>query len=153
MAAFITPSIVLAEEIYHNPVDKKDYISDHWQQYTAYPTTPITSDRPSSNKVHNDGIVMLSPQSDFEEIGVEPLGDYILSLQKALENQAEKTTDTGSIIVQAELNNSTTPKISFSYTGNISQKFLQNLYDEISKITPLKTQSKTLTFQIRFSIR
>ncbi len=139
-----------AAEVYHDPVDGKDYVADKWVKYT--PDDSSQSPEIDSAKVDYE-IRLLSAQSDFEEINAPTLSNYIRSIERILNKQVDKYGGNGQIITQIELNSIDNPKFSISRQGNISEKLLQNYYDEIKKLPPLKSKTKKLTFQITFNIK
>ncbi len=147
IALTLAAQLGLAQEEYVNPADGKTYIAD-WKTY--YPEGGVNEQK---GRVVNTGVRLLCSQSDFEKnVTLEEVAKLIGFIQLALTKEAESYKESGEILLQIELSNTSNPDFKMSYQGYLKQELLQKFYDSLSVIE-LKTKLSVVNLLVHFSVK
>ncbi len=133
--------------VYQNPVDGRTYVSPGgWKTYM-----PQGKSAPSSTgKVHLAGVRLLNPQSEFAELGVEALSNYI----KRVVSHAEDIfghAKSGSVLVQFTCGTNR-QEVKLATKGDVDKALLQKFHERLAAMERLEVKERELAFQIEVQI-
>jgi hypothetical protein len=147
VALLLTASFVSAQTEYKNPVDGKTYKAD-WKTYQ-----PEGGVKAQDGRVVNTGVRLLSTQDEYEKnTSAEEIAKLVRRMQEVLAEKASEYPESGEMLVQIELSNTSNPKFKMSHKGSLKQEYLQIVYETLSKIQ-FKTKISTVSLQVSFLVK
>lgn len=150
LCLFALTNFVSAKEVYHNPIDDKNYTAE-WQTYRSEPTQPKSST--VEERAQIEGVILLSPEKEIEaNIDAESLSEYITTMKRYVDIFSQEYSDHGLVLIQVELTTNNKPSIRMSSKGSLSDGFLRAVYDGISNAPSPPTTNNNIKFQVMFSV-
>ncbi|WP_333609709.1 hypothetical protein [Arsukibacterium sp.] len=138
---------VTAQETYVNPVDGKSYMADSWVVHE-----PKTQKAHQTGPVLMSGMVLLTEEHVIESnIKLSDLVAFIDKVKVAVE-QTSSTNEKGELLLQFELNSSDNFNLRMSYAGELSDAFLESVFDNVKEVESVSTRSDAVLFQIKFIV-
>lgn len=138
----------IPDEAFVNPVDGRTYTAEGgWKEHK--PETPRV---PSSAKISNNGVRLLTEQSKIAElIPVESLASFIQEIEAIVVAVVPKEEVAGAIMVQFTCSPGS-QVVELAQNGEISRKTMQAVYDGLFKMKSLDIPSGEVKFQIEFLV-
>lgn len=135
-------------DIYHNPIDSKDYVSlGGWKVYA-----PQTTQTEECRRVNLTGMQLLDSQDKVAaNLTTDSLVEYIKKVQDAVE-ACLGLSDHFELLVQFEFTNSEDVKILLRHNGEVSEETLQNIYASILSVTALHSILDPITVSVGFNV-
>jgi len=135
---------------YHNPVDRKTYITDKWK--TAYPENPVPK---MAQKVESTDVRLLTPEYEIaKNISVETLASFIKEIGTRANSLFADSTSDGEILLQVTLQPK--PKMpamyQITFQGNIKQDELQRFYNILEKMNSPEVKISEVSFQVHYIV-
>lgn len=97
-------------------------------------------------------IQLLTHESILEKnIEINKLSDFIKQLETAIKSSYQNN-EQGELLVKIELKKSERFEIAIQHQGNLSQSFLQKIYDNIANVKSINTQNDSVQFQVHYLV-
>jgi hypothetical protein len=134
-------------EAYQNPVDGRTYVSPGgWKTYL--PQGKVAPD--STAKVRLASVRLLNPQSDFAELGVDVLSNYIKRVVSHAE--ASFAGGKGGTILAQFTCGARGQSVKLASKGEVDKALLQKFYEQLAAMEKLEVKGRDLAFQVEIQI-
>lgn len=144
----MSPGTAFAEDKYYNPVDNRTYVtSGEFKKYTPDKPRDTTGQRVVTNNIR----LLTGDQELRERVSVEDLAAYIKAIEAKAYPILGKSKTPAVVLIQFNC----APKsleVGIASQGDPQKAILQELYDAMKSLPPLKTQGEVI-FQLEIKIR
>lgn len=137
-----------AQEVYHNPVDGKDYVADQWETYT-----PEGGVRESDSRVKNAGVRLLNSQQDISKnTTASELASLIKEIEALLTKSVAESEFGGEILLQVAMHKDKPPTYQMSYNGELQNDMLKDFYNALQQLKAVNSKESSINFLVHFVI-
>ncbi len=136
------------EDRYDNPVDHRSYVTDgEFKKYTPEKPRDTTGQRVVTNSIR-----LLTGDADLKQrVRVEDLASFIKSAQDKAYPILGKNKTPALVLVQFNCEPNRC-EVEMASQGDPPKPILQELYDAMKSLPPLKTQGEVI-FQLEINVR
>ena len=115
----------------------------------------FTPPRPATEKIEKvtlDGVILVSPESEFQgNIEVADLTKLIDRTEYLAQGIFAASTQPGILMLQFDCS-PTSQKVKVAFKGKPEQALMEQIYEYASQMERLKVKSKPVSFKVQFSI-
>src|SRR5262249_13664346 len=135
---------------YHNPIDRKTYIAEAgWTRHT-----PASTSQPSiSDSVRHQHVRLLSPQQLIAaNVSLDRLTAFLKIAEAQVKTHLCSSSTSFELLVQFSLFPDQAPQLQMAIQRAANEELLQQVYDALVAIEPLRTRERPISFQMHFLI-